>query len=364
MLLYKLPSGDPVHRYEKCIVVLFGGKRRVLSTCPLNGGYRENLTAVFNNDGNPGAGMACKLRAPTYEEHMALVAAEIGLEPETAAGMSTAASMENVSIQSECYRDVTVTAIVTGGIEVNGGRVGDPASWHEENGKSVPVTLGTINVILDISTDLTPGALTRAAVTCTEAKTAALQELLAPSRYSMGIATGSGTDDTIIVCNAESDVRLSRAGKHCKLGELIGRVVKRAVKEALYQQTGLCPAYQHHILHRMDRFGITERSLWERFGGREMGLSRADFSDRLHTLGSGDALVTHTALYAHLLDEVMWGLLSPAEAMGAGSSLLGLMEHRHGKAPENIPESREAALEQMIALYAKSILTLMGSETI
>ena len=211
MLLYKLPSGDPVHRYEKCIVVLFGGKRRVLSTCPLNGGYRENLTAVFNNDGNPGAGMACKLRAPTYEEHMALVAAEIGLEPETAAGMSTAASMENVSIQSECYRDVTVTAIVTGGIEVNGGRVGDPASWHEENGKSVPVTLGTINVILDISTDLTPGALTRAAVTCTEAKTAALQELLAPSRYSMGIATGSGTDDTIIVCNAESDVRLSRA---------------------------------------------------------------------------------------------------------------------------------------------------------
>ena len=58
MKIYTLPTGDPVHRYSKCIVVPFTGKRRVLSTCPLNGGYQEDLTAVFNNDGNPGAGMA------------------------------------------------------------------------------------------------------------------------------------------------------------------------------------------------------------------------------------------------------------------------------------------------------------------
>ena len=59
MLLHTLPTGDPVHRYNKCLVVPFTGNRTILSTCPLNGGFREDLTAVINNDGNPGAGMAC-----------------------------------------------------------------------------------------------------------------------------------------------------------------------------------------------------------------------------------------------------------------------------------------------------------------
>ena len=62
-----LPTGDPVHRYEKCIVVPFTGRRRVLSTCPFHGGYREDLTAVFNNDINPGPGMECRMLAAEYE---------------------------------------------------------------------------------------------------------------------------------------------------------------------------------------------------------------------------------------------------------------------------------------------------------
>lgn len=118
MLLTTLPTGDPVHRYNKCIVVPFTGNRTVLSTCPLNGGYREDLTAVLNNDGNPGAGMACTLRAPTYEEHMAIIAGEAGMDPLHTAAMSTAASMENVAITGQSFDGVTVTAVVTGGIEV------------------------------------------------------------------------------------------------------------------------------------------------------------------------------------------------------------------------------------------------------
>ena len=64
--------------------------------------------------------------------------------------------------------------------------------------------LGTINIILYIDGDLAEPLLARALVTCTEAKTAALQELQAGSHYSMGIATGSGTDQTIVVANSES----------------------------------------------------------------------------------------------------------------------------------------------------------------
>lgn len=350
MRIYRLSSGDEVHRYKKSIVVDFCGARKVLSTAPFNGGYQTGLTGVFNNDGNPGAGMSCVMRAPTYKEHMALVAKEdLGLDPKRVCGLGTAASMDNVSIKSESYDDFTVTAIVTGGIEVNGGRVGDPASWHEKQGKAVEVKPGTINIILFIDADLTEGALVRALVTCTEAKTAAIQELLASSRYSMGLATGSGTDGTIVISNAQSDVKLTDAGKHSKLGEYIGRTVKAAVKEALYLQSGLCPDYQHHVIRRMDRFGVTEDRLWKDYliGAGQERMSRMMFTHYLHGMAREKALVTYTSLYAHLLDQLSWGLLNEEEALMAGNQICILM---------GMPTTTNPGMAEMIQCYCDGII--------
>lgn len=77
-MIYRLSTNDEVHRYKKSIIIPFKGNRKVLSTSPLNGGYREDLKAIFNNDFNPGAGMLCDLKAPTYEGHMAIIAKELG----------------------------------------------------------------------------------------------------------------------------------------------------------------------------------------------------------------------------------------------------------------------------------------------
>ena len=252
--LYTLSTGDEVYRYEKSIVIFFKGKRKVLSTSVFNGGYHENYNAVFNHDAKQGAGMPCEMLAPTYTEHMQILSGRLGLNPETVTGMGTAADMENAAIETLSYQDLTVTAIVTGGIETNGGRVGDPADFFKPLEK--PDKPGTINIMLVLDTDLPPGTLTRALVTCTEAKTAAIQELLEGSKYSNGIATGSGTDTTIVVANSESPLYLEGAGKHSKLGELIGRVVKEAVKKALDKQTGLNPKSQHNALRRLQRFGV------------------------------------------------------------------------------------------------------------
>lgn len=360
MLLHTLPNNDEIHRYQKCIVVPFEGKRTVLSTCPLNGGYQENLTAVFNNDGNPGAGMACTLRAKTYEEHMAIIASEIGLDSATVTGMTTAACMDNVSIKTESFDNTTVTAVVTGGIKTNAGRAGDPASWHEENGNSKEIKLGTINIMLFISTNLTAGTLARALVTCTEAKTAAIQELLAPSQYSMGLATGSGTDSTIVICDATSSITLSNAGKHSKLGELIGKSVIAAVKEALSLQSDLNPKSQHNILRRVDRFGITEESLWGSYKSAEGKLSRPKFSDKLHHFIVEDVYVTYTSLYAHLIDQLNWELISPLEAIRAGRKLLAIMENQHDKRKDiAIENDKNKAIFQMIEEYTEAIIKLI-----
>jgi len=331
MKLCKLSTGDTVYRYYKSIVMLFEQPRKVLSTSILNGGYREDLSAVFNHDANPGAGMACTLRAPTYEEHMRLIAEEVGLNPDTVAGMGTAASMENVAIQSETYESLTVTALVTGGVEVNGGRVGDPASYFKPIDKTTLHRPGTINIMLVIDADVPPGTLTRALVTCTEAKTAALQELMAGSNYSSGLATGSGTDQTIVIANPASALYLENAGKHSKLGELIGRVVKHAVKEALLRQTGLSPRRQHSILKRMKRFGVKEETLWQAYTAENsVVVIKPEFLEYLYQLDGDNCLVTYTSLYVHLLDQFQWELLSGEEVMQTGNELLATVAGKFG----------------------------------
>ncbi|MFI3206023.1 MAG: adenosylcobinamide amidohydrolase [Clostridia bacterium] len=352
MILHKFENGDEVHTYSKAIVCTLNGKRKVLSTGPNNGGYSEHLTAVFNQDGKPGSGMACTLKAPTYEEHQNLIAEELGLEPSKTTGLGTAADMKNVAIVTKEYKMMSVTAVVTGGIETNGGRVGDPATWYEEMGKGSDIKLGTINIMLFINADLTKGALTRALVTCTEAKTAAIQELLAPSRYSMGLATGSGTDGTIIVANSESENKLTNSGKHSKLGELIGLAVKQAVTETLDKQSALNKKTQHNVLRRMDRFGITQENFWAEYKAQEGDLNKAQFVDKLYNFTTSDEVLTYSSLYAHLLDQLMWDLISIKETMFASNSVLGMITKQHLSLPDyKATMAKEEAIDFIIKRY-------------
>ncbi len=320
MELARLTTGDVAYRYDKSIVLVFSGRRKVLSTSLYNGGYHEDFEAVFNRDMTQGSGMPCESFAPTYVESMKIVAERLGLAPELTSGMGTAAHMENASIVSRSYKELTVTAIVTGGVETNGGRVGDPASYY----KTAEKKCGTINIMLVIDADLPPGILARALVTCTEAKTAALQELMAPSRYSAGLATGSGTDQTIVVANSESPLFFEGAGKHSKLGELIGLAVMAAVKEALKKQSGLTPAQQHDLLRRLRRFGVTEETLWQRYK-EEAGadaLIKAQFIAALEKMTAVPALFPLGVLFIHLYDEHLWGLLEKGETWEAAERLL------------------------------------------
>ncbi len=362
--LYSLSTGDAVYhdRSNKSIVVTFEKPRKVLSTSLLNGGYHENLTAVFNhNSSDSCTGKEFVMRAPTYEEHMRLIAGDIGLDPDTVSGMGTAALMENVAIRTKSYENLTVTAIVTAGVEVNGGRVGDPATYFQPVDKSVLHKSGTINIMLVIDADIPPGILARALVTCTEAKTAALQELMAGSNYSSGLATGSGTDQAIMIANPASDLYLESAGKHSKLGELIGLAVKQAVKEALLRQNGLSPEQQHSLLRRMKRFGVDEDTLWKANGPENgCGIDKPRFLEYLRQIDTDQQLVTYTSLYVHLLDQFLWELLSGEEVMQAGNELLALVAGKFGVPALSIsgPE-----LDDYVQAWEKQVVKIITQES-
>ena len=307
-----LDTGDKIFKYNKSVVIKFIGKRAVLSTGVINGGYSENLTSIFNHDAKTAPGMGCQLKAATYKEHMEIISQEMGLNSKYTTGIATAADMENMCIVVEKFKDLSVTALVTAGIETNGGRVGDKASYTENNGEIEKLNHGTINIIVSVNANLPPRTLTRALVTITEAKTAAIQELLEGSKYSHGIATGSGTDGTIVYANLESENIYSDAGKHSKLGELLGKSVKKAVKEALAKQSGLTPQRQKSVFRRFKRYGLNAEKIWNKYIEikPEMLNKKLEYIEFIEKIEKDEKLVALTSLYIHLMDQFDWELLS------------------------------------------------------
>jgi adenosylcobinamide hydrolase len=210
---------------------------------------------------------------------------------------------------------------VTAGVDKNGGRAGDPASYYETDGKFESVG-GTINILLIINASLPEYAMNRALITATEAKVVALQQLMAKSLYSSGIATGSGTDMMCIITNPHADLSLTDAGKHSKLGELIGKSVIQATTVALKLETGLSPESQQNVLVRLSRFGVTEDDIWEVASGLGSGLSREEYFNRLREKARDPELVALVSAVLHILDEAEWNLLPEVEVKTVACRLI------------------------------------------
>ena len=359
IVLHTLSMGDEVtwKPGNQSISIAFAQPRKVLSTSLLNGGYQENLAGVFNHNCGPDDGSHCKLRAGTYWEHMRMLASDAGLDPDRTTGMGTAARMENVAIVVKKYQELVVTAIVTAGVEGNGGRVGDPTDHFSPVEKLGAHKPGTINIMLVLDADMAAGTMARALVTCTEAKTAALQELMVGSLYSTGLATGSGTDQSVVLANPGSPLYFEGAGKHSKLGELIGLSVKQGVKEALFKQNRLCPEKQHSVLRRIKRFGVTEETLWQDYLMNTVHpMEKGNFSQVLEEWERKPQAVTYTSLYVHLLDQLQWGLLSPKEVRDASNQILQIAGHKFGIIA---PVLQQGAVDLLVKAWVQMILSCL-----
>jgi adenosylcobinamide hydrolase len=319
-MLFKSSSGERIFRCASSIFVQLPPQRSVLSTSWLNGGYRKDLECVFNHTISF-HGDEEELKGGSAESHLSLAAEELGFNPALSTGLLTAANMEKVSVVTHSFRGVEVTAVVTGGIDVNGGRAGDPASYFQENGRTRMVG-GTINTILLIGANLPEYSLTRAVMTATEAKTVALQELMAHSRYSSGIATGSGTDMIAVIADRTSPFNLTDSGKHSKLGELIGRCVIEATKEALAKQSELNPLSQRNMFVRLERFGIDEKAIWKAAASMGGDCSKVRFRESLKEMSTDPSLVSAASSVLHIVDEVSWGLMPENPGKKAAFSIM------------------------------------------
>jgi adenosylcobinamide amidohydrolase len=375
MLLDKFYEGMELHREDKIVYARLVSQHSVLSTARANGGYREDLLYLFNHQACEPAGHGggkAMLGYTDPEAYLEYVCRQHGIGPAArCAALSTAANMRLCAVEAEAYKDLTVAAAVTAGVEGNAGRAGDPASGYEGRhgyepiprggkagaeahpapkgaagaaGEGAWVSLasggsavdpsggpagdppggapglpphGTINILLFVGLPLTPGCLARTVVTATEAKTAALQELNVNSRYSDGLATGTGTDQIgVASLSVEGFPPLSSAGKHSKLGELIGVTVKAAVKRALLRQNSMFPEGQCSVKILMDR--LFERDGFFRTTREELAglLSVGMDGDTAELFRSNSkaalfdpAAAAAVAAMMHLRDQFSWGVL-------------------------------------------------------
>ena len=107
--------------------------------------------------------------------------------------MATAADMDNLAVVTKEYKPFVVTALVTAGAKTNAIRTGVDEGKNIEGAEPH----GTVNIMILTNARLTDGAMARAIVTVTEAKTAAFEDLkvqaltLKPSRRREPVQTAS-----------------------------------------------------------------------------------------------------------------------------------------------------------------------------
>jgi adenosylcobinamide amidohydrolase len=258
-----------VRRAGRFVVAELEGSHLVLSTSARTGGQAEGVRLLVNHQSCEGAGHDARAHLMLDEgpdRYHDRVCAEIGVAPEHAAVMGTAANMHYAAIACEQDVDVEVAAVVTAGVHSNATCAGDPARWREgaDGVVRAAAVAGTINTMLVVSRPLTPSALARAVVTMTEAKSAALTRLAIRSGASRDLATGTGTDQYCAAAPraaAGGPPPLTSTSPHMKLGEIIGVAVRRATLEALRWQNGLEASYTRGVFHALGRFGVTEPAL-------------------------------------------------------------------------------------------------------
>lgn len=225
--------------WEKTLVVSFPGHRRVLSTSE---GF-VNARAMVNHAAQPELwGCVCRDLQTKHEVGGKVYLRRIGekiagnlkVKSEEIPILGTAADMDHLAVVTKTFLPYVVTALVTAGAKSNALRTGVDEGAHIEGEEPK----GTVIIFILTNARLTDGAMARALITVTEAKTAAFQDLNVPSTYTKNAqATGTGTDG-IMIATGVAGPEVTYTGGHSKIGELIGKATHEAVIEALGKQNG------------------------------------------------------------------------------------------------------------------------------
>jgi iron complex transport system ATP-binding protein len=218
---FELPIKGVKAEIKKGTLIIFSDKSlKTLSSALLGGGFNRTRYIINHHVEKDFSHASPAL-------YLKKTSQALGIN-ERLVGMMTAADIENLSVSAAKVSRLKIVSIITGGISNAAG------AGQRNVGRKGP---GTINTILLIDGNLTEAAMAGTIITATEAKTAALVELGVKSVTNDGIATGTTTDAIVVACTQEGS-KIKYSGTATLLGELVGKTVKKATKEAIKKQEG------------------------------------------------------------------------------------------------------------------------------
>ena len=196
------------------------------------------------------------------------------------------------SISELSYGSTFVTAIAFA--DLNGGliRAGEEAGSGQ----------GEILLMLLIDSNLPDSAMARAGITATEGITASLQDL--GLAYSSLIPSGAVKQNILVIRDRGSRMYLRGAGKHTKLGELIGRSTIEAVK-ASAAENGVTIVNRMNLLGMLEPYGYDQEKLYNLSGSQDMLL----FLVKVIAGNPKPSAIGAVSAALHIYHEVQWGLL-------------------------------------------------------
>ncbi len=303
-IIFKTSSDDEIFYLKDTILINFKHNRNGVSTSELNGGFCDLYKSVFNQ--HLSQEKIDYLVNHDICDYLINECSLMEIDSNYSTGLITLAEMKNLSIVNESFKNLDVTAISTAGVRTNASRAGDPASYWEENGE---FHFGTINIIVLVNVKLSEYTLMEAFMTATEAKTVALNNLKIPSQYSNGYATGTGTDGLCIFSDVDSDDVVTNAGKHSKLGELIGKCVIESVTKAIGKQVWITNKSQSNALVRLNRYSLDINEFYD-----ELDCDKDCFIRQLQIDMKKQDNVAITTSVLNLIDEVENNLIEKDEA--------------------------------------------------
>lgn len=287
-------SYSHIHDFlNKTLIINFNRPMSLVSTLE---GERKGIKSVGNHYSSPPCwGINHKLSLNNIRKRVYQV---IDKSEDTASFLFTGADMDKLAIKREKFRDMEVCAFVTAGVSSNATRMSkDVGRFYEP---------GTINIILLPNMKLTSRAMTRAIISATEAKTAALMDLDIRSSYSSRLhrATGTGTDNIIVVRG--TGIEIDAAGGHSKLGELIAKAVYQGVREAIFKQNKITAS--RNIFQRLEERNI---SIYSLISGMtcECTQKKSDFAGAVEKLLIDDRYANFIESALALSDDYEKGLL-------------------------------------------------------
>lgn len=227
-----LRGNQYVSRYLKGVDVLFKQDHllvdferpmQTISSALWGGGFHDQARRVINWK------VPLDYACDNPVELMGRQLEEWGYGSEQSIGLQTAAYLHRASILEEAGDCFHILCCTTAGIS-NAARAGRPRKTY------AAYTCGTINTVILVDGRMSPAGMVNAAITATEAKAVALQDLGVCDENGE-IASGTTTDSVVLSVTQQGfdEVHLF-AGTATTIGHAISRLVYQSIKEATREQ--------------------------------------------------------------------------------------------------------------------------------